>query len=367
VRAALAVARQPHGDYVPAIQTISTVAEAVEYWLENRHGEVRSSTYKSYRQACAYIVGPLLIGTPMERQYFARRGTKRPNAELIEMLGSTNIQDLTTSQIRAWHKILTTQVGNHTANVAKKFLRAALSLAAEDFQLPMPPMPTRLGRGQAKSKKLILTPEQVGVLLNAAISDKRHGIYYAFPFLTGVRPSEQLALLWQDIDLQKGIINIRRTQEPNGKVIELTKTLASVREIPVSPLLRIMLSEWRAICPEGRPNDCRVFPCLGRAAFKTDKKRGRPLLYTNFINTYWRPAFLTLGLPIVTPHSARHAFISTLQAKGIEVGLVAKLAGHADPAITLSVYTQAVRGGEDAIQQLERAYRRDPPTTGDAI
>jgi integrase len=69
----------------------------------------------------------------------------------------------------------------------------------------------------------------------------------------------------------------------------------------------------------------------------------------------------------VTPHSARHAFISTLQAKGIEVGLVAKLAGHADPAITLSVYTQAVRGGEDAVQELERAYRRGSTTPGDTI
>jgi integrase len=352
---------------VSTFQMISTVAEATEYWLENRKGEVRSSTFKSYRQACAYIVGPLLVGTRMERQYFSRRGTKQPNAELIEMLGSVNISDLTTSQIRAWHKTLIAQVGNHTANVAKKFLRAALSLAAEDFRLPMPPMPTRLGRGHPKSKKLILTPEQVGVLLNAATNDKRFGIYYAFPFLTGVRPSEQLALAWQDVDLQKGIINIRRTQEPNGKVIELTKTLASVREIPVSPLLRIMLSNWRNICPEGDPNDFRVFPCLGRAAFKEDKKRGRPLLYTNFINTYWRPVFLALGLPVVTPHSARHAFISTLQAKGIEVGLVAKLAGHADPAITLSVYTQAVRGGEDAVQELESAYRHGCTVAGDTI
>jgi integrase len=56
--------------------------------------------------------------------------------------------------------------------------------------------------------------------------------------------------------------------------------------------------------------------------------------------------FGRLGLPYVTPHSARHAFISTLQAKGIEVGLVAKLAGHSNAAVTLSHYTQAVRGGD---------------------
>jgi integrase len=63
-----------------------------------------------------------------------------------------------------------------------------------------------------------------------------------------------------------------------------------------------------------------------------------------------------LGLPYVTPHSARHIFISTLQAKGVEVGLVAKLAGHANAAITLTHYTQAVRGGDDAVRALEEAY-----------
>ena len=68
------------------------------------------------------------------------------------------------------------------------------------------------------------------------------------------------------------------------------------------------------------------------------------------------PALRRLELPYVTPHSARHSFISTLQAQGIEVGLVAKLAGHSNPAVTLGHYTQAVRGGEAALAALERAY-----------
>ena len=44
------------------------------------------------------------------------------------------------------------------------------------------------------------------------------------------------------------------------------------------------------------------------------------------------------------------------QARGIEVGLVAKLAGHADANVTLGHYTQAVRGGDAAIGALEQAY-----------
>ena len=45
-----------------------------------------------------------------------------------------------------------------------------------------------------------------------------------------------------------------------------------------------------------------------------------------------------------------------MQAQGIEIGLVARLAGHANATVTLGHYTQAVRGGEVAINALERAY-----------
>lgn len=51
-----------------------------------------------------------------------------------------------------------------------------------------------------------------------------------------------------------------------------------------------------------------------------------------------------------TPHSARHSFISTLQAQGIEVDLVA------NPTVTLGHYTRSVRGGAVAATALERAY-----------
>jgi integrase len=122
-----------------------------------------------------------------------------------------------------------------------------------------------------------------------------------------------------------------------------------------------MLLDWRIACPrlEGRLH--RVFPAPGHIQPWTGPRKpgGGALHYSNFRNRFWRPVFIKLGLPYVTPHSARHAFISTLQSKGIEVGLVAKLAGHANAAITLSHYTQAVRGGEAAMQSLEEAYVTD--------
>lgn len=335
-----------------------TVACAMAHWLDTMRSEVRAVTWKGYKQACQYIVGPLLVGSKNDRLQYSHRGTLPKNAQFMTMLGEVPIANLTTAQIRSWHKTVTVLVSNRTANAAKKFLRTALSLAAEDFLVAVPPMPTRIGRGRPRPKKAILSPEQVGRLINAARLDER-GIYYAFPFLTGVRPSEQLALLWDDVHIEEGFVCIRRTQQPDGVVVELTKTEASVRDIPISRILREMLQNWRKRCPTAVGQEERVFPLLGRRDYKRHPKIGHPLAYTNFLYTYWRPALASLQLPRVTPHSARHAFISTLQAQGIEIGLVAKLAGHSDPAVTLGHYTQAVRGGEMAIHRLEDAYQKD--------
>jgi Phage integrase family len=73
-----------------------------------------------------------------------------------------------------------------------------------------------------------------------------------------------------------------------------------------------------------------------------------------------------LGLAPVTPHSARHSFISVLQAQGVEVGLVAKLAGHKNAVVMLSHYTHAMRGGEDAVKGARPGLRGERVMSGGA-
>ena len=334
-----------------------TVEAAVEHWLVNRRGHVKPSTWTSYKRGVTYIVGPLLAGSPVERRAWARGRGKGSAPRLLQMLGEIRIADLTTAHIRSWHNMLVAEVGSHTAHAAKKFLRAVLSLAAEDFQLKVPPMPMQLARANHRARKRILTAEDVNRLLQQARCEP-HGLYYAFPFLTGVRPSEQLGLLWQDVDVDRRFIRICRMQELDGTLTNLPKTEAGARIIPMSGVLHHMLVTWRQEHPCSASASGRVFIGLGRtyAGGVQPLGVGRPLTYANFRNNYWKPALERARLPYVTPHSARHTFISVLQAAGVEVGLVSKLAGHANASVTLQHYTQAVRGGEEAIARLETIY-----------
>jgi len=335
-----------------------TVRQAAEHWLGSREGQVKASTMLGYRIVADVITGPLLSGTPQERARFTRTGDKPKNAALLPLLGDVRATDLTTAMIRQWHAVLREQVGHYTSNRAKSLLKGVLALAEEDFGVRAPSMPTNLGRRSSRPKKAILAPEQIARMLTAARADKERGVYYAFPFLTGTRASEQLGLLWEDVDFDEGVIRIRRIQERDGSLCETTKTDAGRRDIPMMPMLREMLLEWRVACPRMRGRLHRVFPAPGRPQAWPRPRivGGGPLLYQNFRRRFWEPVFARMGLPYVTLHSARHSFISTMQAQGIEVGLVAKLAGHSNATVTLGHYTQAVRGGDAAVAALQRAY-----------
>jgi integrase len=343
--------------YVPARDQI-TVAEAVQLWLDQRRGEVKERTLEGYQQASRYIVGPLVRGTPRQRRFHTETGQVGRATEFVKLLGHIKVNELTTAQIRAWHKTLMTEVGAFSASRARQYLQTALALAAEDLKIRPPAMPSRTGRGRHKVKKAILGPDQVSAVLRVAQEVPEKGVYVAFPFLTGARPSELLGLLWEDIDFDAGVIRIRRMQEMDGRISDVTKTAAGRRDIPMSTLLRDMLLEWRERCPRKAGEPHRVFPGLGqRQPWPLPRAGGGgALLYANYRARIWKPLLKRAGVPYVTPHSARHSFVSTLQAQGVEVGLVAKIAGHASAVVTLGHYTQAVRGGEAAVAALERAY-----------
>lgn len=339
-------------------RNVPTVAEAIDHWIADRQRNVKASTLEGYKVVIAHIRGPYITGTPDQRAEYRATGKLPKGVTLIPMLGHIKLTELTTARIRSWHREVTGLAGHYTANRAKSHLKAILALAEEDFRIRPPSMPNGLGRNRRKVKKTILTSDDIQKLIAEAVQDPEFGIYYAFPFLAGTRPSEQLGLLWEDVDFDKGVIRIERIQERDGSLTNMTKTEAGTREIPMGKTLREMLLAWRVRCPRKGTELHRVFPGPGRLQ-EWPKPRiggGGPLIYQNFRRRYWEPAFKRLGLPYVTPHSARHSFISTLQAQGIEVGLVAKLAGHANATVTLGHYTQAVRGGEAAVEALERAY-----------
>lgn len=328
-------------------KTDLTVEDAVQHWLKSCETRVERTSLESYqRVARDYIIGPLMNATPDQRRAALRAGKTPAAADWLPMLGKQKIVELTTADIRQWQQTILTVSTPYVSRVARKHLKAVLSMAAEDFGLRIPQMPRRAEGTHRKRERILLRQDQVKTALDEAARDRKYGVYYAFLFLTGVRPGEMLGLLWDDIDFIDNVIHIRRNQDKDGKIKNFPKTAAGQRPVPIVPQLREMLLEWRERCPQRKGEPSRVFPSIS----------GGPLLIANFRNRVWNKMLERLGLPQVTPYVARHLMISNLQAQGVEVGLVARIAGHANPQITLQHYTHQVRDSAGIMEKLNDAY-----------
>ncbi|MFV0399907.1 MAG: tyrosine-type recombinase/integrase, partial [Oscillospiraceae bacterium] len=51
----------------------------------------------------------------------------------------------------------------------------------------------------------------------------------------------------------------------------------------------------------------------------------------------------------VTPHILRHTYITALCSSGLDIKKIQYLAGHADPAMTLKVYTHVTHNRPDEL------------------
>lgn len=338
-----------------------TLGEAVEYWLDSKKQTILKGTHHAYTQvAHDYIIGPAIKGTIDDKYRYAITKKLTPGVARVNMLGAhRKIEEITTAEIRMWFQRVLSVSTTYNARLAKKHLSSIFRLIEEDYEIRLARMPSRPGPSHRRKTRKLLTEQQVGLILEEAERDKKWGVYYAFLFLTGVRPSEMLGLLWENIDLDAGRVLICRTQDTNANLKDTPKTEAGVREIPLNSRLLALLKEWRERCPRLNGQLYRAFPAQGHEDGKGRRASDTSdcgITLNNFRNRVWYPLFDRLGMPRVSIYATRHMAISHLQAKGVEIGLVAKIAGHSSPQITLQYYTHAVSESAGVMDKLNEAY-----------
>ncbi len=216
-----------------------TLQEAVDYWLKSKEGVIIASCMNSYKQTARdYIIGPLLMGGSNVRRHYGMTKEIPKGIDFVKMLGGdTKIEEITTSEIRMWYLRIIKHSTTYVAKTAKKNLSSIFRIIEEDFEIRLARIPLRPGPVHRRARRELLSEEQVRKIIEHGQQDLKWGLYYVFPFLTGVRPNEMLGLLWKDVDLEARRIRICRTQSPNGDLKSFTKTDAGMREIPMSDLL----------------------------------------------------------------------------------------------------------------------------------
>lgn len=188
---------------------------------------------------------------------------------------------------------------------------------------------TRLPRRGLQPERTVLSPEQLNSLLQKLPEPSRSLVWLLV--LTGLRIGELLALRWQDVDLQAGLLRVSRTLYEGH--FDEPKTRSSIRTVPLS----VKGVEILASVRRGTPKlDALVF-C---------SKKGTPLCRRNLRNRQLDPVCEELKIPKIGWHSLRHSNATLLDAVGTPLGTVQSLLGHSSPEITRGIYLHSASWGE---------------------
>lgn len=181
----------------------------------------------------------------------------------------------------------------------------------------------------------------------------RDQLMVATALYTGLRISELLGLIWDDVDFAAGLVHVRaqlsraHRGEPARRVAP--KTAASVRDVPLVAQLSRLLAAHKLATPFAAGTDW-VFttscgtPCGHRNVARRCLTRAAKLAGLN-----------DDGWPPLRFHDLRHVFASHLIVDlGLDVAQVSRILGHASPTITLDVYTHLFDDARHAREIRER-------------
>ena len=164
--------------------------------------------------------------------------------------------------------------------------------------------------------------EEVRCLIETASDSLRPLIVVAA--LCGLRASETRGLRWCDIDFDEGFVHVRQRADAFNEIGE-TKSSAGWRSVPMGPIVRNTLRQWRLICPKS-PLEL-VFPT----------KRGSIQAQSNILKRHFKPLCRRLDIEMRW-HDLRHFAVSLWIEQGFSVKEVVTFAGHSSVQMTMDRY-----------------------------
>jgi len=316
---------------MPTTGSGASVRAVIEEYL--RHLETRGRaprTIHENRRILDTVIGPEIGDVPVGDL------TARHLDELYRRLvtGESRARPAAPSSIRRYHAVISAALGQAVKwdwldrNVAAKVTLPASS-------------PTRL---------TVPTAGEVAALIRAAEElSPVWGLLVKLAVVTGARRGELCALRWSDVDVEAGVLHIRRSlYRVAGETGEKGTKSGRERVVVLDPATAWLLDDWLAWCQErARVADTDIVE--GGFIASTWPDCSRPVNVDTFSSTVGRlcappdeknPA--GLGMPHVHLHSLRHFAATELLAGGVSPSDTAQLLGHADGGqLALRTYAHA--------------------------
>ncbi len=162
---------------------------------------------------------------------------------------------------------------------------------------------------------------------------------------SGLRLGELIALEWNDVDLESGIIAINKIvyREKNDSdqwqlCIDTPKTKSSARKIPLPSYIAEQLREYRK---------------LAMSPYVIENKRGERISIRSYQYIFEK---LTerAGVRKLNFHALRHTFATRAIECGMDVKTLSEIMGHKNASVTLNRYAHSMM--ETKIEMMNKLY-----------
>ena len=290
-----------------------TVGEWMEVWFQDYAKiKVRLSSHQTYQGYIHNHIRPNIGDIPLEKltsldlQKFYKKLLTTGRVDRVEAKGQP--KGLSAKTVRNLHQILSSAL-----KLAQE-QRLILTNPAEGCALP------RVEHQEMKT----LTTVQLASFFREARESGVFELYY-LELATGLRRGELLGLKWEDIDLERGDLRVRRqVSRINGEVVEAPlKTKNAYRTLPLAEDTVSVLKEQRRKVG----NSPWVFP----------SPNGGPISPDSVLHMLHR-VLKRAGLPKVRFHDLRHTFATLALQNGVDVKTVSGMLGHFSAGFTLDTY-----------------------------
>ena len=290
-----------------------TVGEWMEVWFQDYAKiKVRPSSHQTYQGYIHNHIRPNIGDIPLEKltsldlQKFYKKLLTTGRVDRVEAKGQP--KGLSAKTVRNIHQILS----------------SALKLAQEQrLILANPAEGCALPRVEHQEMKTMTTVQLASFFREA----RESGVFelYYLELATGLRRGELLGLKWEDIDLERGDLRVRRqVSRINGEVVEAPlKTKNVYRTLPLAEDTVSVLKEQRRKVG----NSPWVFP----------SPNGGPISPDSVLHMLHR-VLKRAGLPKVRFHDLRHTFATLALQNGVDVKTVSGMLGHFSAGFTLDTY-----------------------------
>jgi integrase len=316
------------GEYVN--RNTMTVADYLAEWLEAHASTVKPKTLSGYRHDIDHYIVPR-IGR-MRLQSLRPAVISKLYRDLAEHGGKNG------KPLSAW-----------TISHVHRTLRKALADAVHVEQLlsTNPAERTKRPRNHDAEPDRIWTTEQLGIFLDAAKSHRLYAFYHLAAY-TGARRGELLYLRWKAVDLDTAEVTFGgSTSVVRGHRVEGTTKGGRSRVVSIDAETVAVLREHHRHQAEERQAAGTAWSDSGGLVFTG--RWGEPL-YPDTVTALMSKLIAAhnksgagQALPHARLHDLRHLHATTLLLAGVPVHVVAARLGHADPAVTLRVYSHVLR------------------------